>query len=102
MWDFLLRTFQILLARVDPFFPEASEHLSEVINPTEVARRLMLDDTGTLDKMNAGVPNRKYDEGKEFGEEILNVAKRLDDGSLPQRMKNILGEGVQLQIDLGL
>jgi hypothetical protein len=77
MWDFILRTFQHLAAQVSPQRPFSSPMwLGEVVGRTTLAKQLILDDTGKLDAMNAGM-GYSDDADVEFGPEILALAEML-------------------------
>jgi hypothetical protein len=76
MWDFLLRTFQFISARVDPRSPHSSQMWIDVITRTAMAQDLTLDTTGKLEAMNASV-NYYDDEGVDFGNEIKELARTL-------------------------
>lgn len=77
MWDFVLRTFQFLAARVDPRNPVQSPMFIDVLSRSTQARELIVDTTGMLDKMNASV-GYKIEKGTEFTDEIKELAKTLD------------------------
>jgi hypothetical protein len=78
MWDFILRTFQILAAQVDPRDPNSSPTFQDVIGRAVQAKMLTIDDTGMLKKLNASA-QYKDDDGVEFTDEIKNLAGKLDD-----------------------
>ncbi|ORY08768.1 hypothetical protein BCR34DRAFT_603293 [Clohesyomyces aquaticus] len=78
MWDFLLRTFQHLAAKVSPQDPYSSPMFSDVIGRSSVAMGLMLDETGMLEAGNASVGYRD-DAGVEFTDEIKELAVKLED-----------------------
>jgi hypothetical protein len=92
MWDFLLRTFQILVAKVDPIRPKSNDYFDEIMARASLAKAQILDETGKLNAMNASVGNAKYDKGIEFGEEIKELAKRLDDDKFPDYIKEAVAE----------
>jgi hypothetical protein len=77
MWDFVLRTFQHLAARVDPHKPISSPMYLDVVSRACQAKLLTIDETGQLNGMNASV-GYKDDGGVEFTEEIKSVAATLD------------------------
>lgn len=78
VWDFILRTFQQLVAQVSPQDPYSSPMFRDVVGRAGLAKELILDQTGKLDAMNASV-GYADDEGVEFGDEIKELAKTLDD-----------------------
>ncbi|KAJ4369651.1 hypothetical protein N0V83_005413 [Neocucurbitaria cava] len=78
MWDFVLRTFQILVAQVNPQNPYRSPTLGDIVGRATMARGLTLDTEGQLEAMNASV-GYSDDAGVDFGEEIKRLAARLDE-----------------------
>lgn len=78
MWDFVLRTFQHLAAQVDPRNPHRSPMFVDVVGRAAMAKSLMLDDTGKLEAMNMSV-GYSDDDGVEFGDEIKELAQKLDE-----------------------
>jgi hypothetical protein len=76
MWDFVLRTFQFLVAQVDPRDPYSSPTFLEVYRRAATERALTVDDTGELNRMN-GSFGYSDDGGVEFTDEIKNLANKL-------------------------
>jgi len=76
MWDFILRTFQIIAAQVSPQHPFKSPTWFDVVGRAVQARELMLDTSGKLEDGNRGL-GYNDDEGVEFTDEIRAVAKEL-------------------------
>lgn len=77
-WDFILRTFQFLAARVEPLDPYRSEMFVDVLGRSTAVKHLVLDTTGQLDAMNASV-GYSDDEGVEFTDEIKALIDKLDE-----------------------
>ncbi|KAL6708265.1 hypothetical protein ACN47E_003189 [Coniothyrium glycines] len=78
MWDFLLRTFQQLVAKVNPQDPFRSRMLQDVISRAGLAESLIIDNTGKLESMNAST-GYSDDEGVDFTDEIRTLALKLTD-----------------------
>jgi hypothetical protein len=77
MWDFILRTFQFLAAKVSPQKPYSSGHWWVDVNSrSAMASNLMLDTTGKLERGNA-FEGYHDDKGVEFGDEVKALAKKL-------------------------
>lgn len=72
----MLRTFQFIAARVDPRDPVSSGMFVDVISRAALAKGLIEDETGRLEKANLGF-GYDDDEGVEFGEEVKREAGRL-------------------------
>ncbi|KAF3007631.1 hypothetical protein E8E13_008364 [Curvularia kusanoi] len=83
MWDFVLRSFQFLAARVDPRDPIRSEMFEDIVGRGAMAKSLIQDETGKLEAMNASV-GYSHDEGVEFTDEIKTAAVRLMDIPEPE------------------
>ena len=77
-WDFLLRSFQFLAARIDPKNPTRSEMFMDVFGRASIAKTLILDDTGKLEQMNASV-GYSHNEDVDSGDEIKTEAQKLDE-----------------------
>lgn len=77
MWDFVLRTFQHLVAQVSPQDPWASPMFEDVLQRAVMAQMLCLDETGKLEAGNASV-GYNDDAGVDFGDEIKTAAAKLD------------------------
>jgi len=75
-WDFVLRTFQIMVAKISPQNPWGSPMWQDIVGRSVQARHLILDTTGQLNAMNANL-GYKDDEGVEFTDEIKSVAAEL-------------------------
>ncbi|KAI8943658.1 hypothetical protein NX059_001643 [Plenodomus lindquistii] len=78
MWDFVLRTFQHLVAEVSPQDPWTSPMWQDVCGRAFLAKKLIYDESGKLEAGNASL-GYKDDGGVEFGEEVKKVAMGLDD-----------------------
>ena len=79
MWDFILRSFQILAAQVDPRNPESSPMFVDIMLRSVQAKELTIDKTNKkLNTMNASV-GYKDDDGVEFTDEIKQLAATLTD-----------------------
>lgn len=78
MWDFVLRTFQYLAAKVSPQDPFSSPMFQDVLGRAKLAKQLTVDDTGKLESMNARV-GQFDDKGVDFGDEVRRLAATLDD-----------------------
>lgn len=76
-WDFVLRTFQVIAAQVDPRDPFSSPMLEDVLSRISQIRTLALDNIGELNRMNANVGYRD-DGGVEFTDEIKQLVNDLD------------------------
>ena len=73
-WDFVGRTLSLALA-CDPDLPRGEkEQWEEVTGRAMYARMLMEDSTGMLDRM---CPD-DYGHGVQFGEEVMQVVRRLE------------------------
>ncbi|THZ66446.1 hypothetical protein D6C88_08242 [Aureobasidium pullulans] len=80
MWDFVTRTFQMLVATVNPRNP-SGEAWMDIATRSMLAQQLILDTTGKLESMNQSV-GYNHDAGIEFSQEIKTEAEKLD--QLPQ------------------
>ena len=81
MWDFILRTFQILVAKVEPQDPYHSGEdgaWEDVMSRSAMAGALIRDMTGKLERGNAAV-GYSDDEGVDFGDEVKELAGKLVD-----------------------
>ncbi|KAI5203934.1 hypothetical protein E4T39_03850 [Aureobasidium subglaciale] len=76
MWDFVTRTFQMLVATVDPKSPNG-EAWMDIITRSMLAQQLILDTTGKLESMNQSV-GYNDDAGIQFSDEIKTEARKLD------------------------
>ena len=72
----MLRTFQFIAARVDPRDPVSSGMFVDVISRAALAKGLIEDETGRLEKANRNI-GYDDDDGVEFGEEVKREAGRL-------------------------
>jgi hypothetical protein len=78
MWDFVLRTFQFLVAQINPRDPYSSPTFPEVWRRAATAKALTIDNTGELNKMNGNF-GYSDDGGVDFTDEIKNLANKLDE-----------------------
>ena len=72
----MLRTFQFIAARIDPRDPISSAMFMDVVSRAALAKGLIEDETGQLEKANLNI-GYDDDDGVEFGEEIKREAGRL-------------------------
>ncbi|KAI4716737.1 hypothetical protein E4T48_07075 [Aureobasidium sp. EXF-10727] len=77
MWDFVTRSFQMLIATVNPKNP-GGEAWMDISMRSMLAQQLILDTTGRLESMNQSV-GYNDDAGIQFSAEIKAEARKLDD-----------------------
>lgn len=77
MWDYVLRTFQIMVARCNPQQPFLSAEWTDILGRVDQSVHLILNES-QLDAMNASVGYRD-DAGVSFTDEIKELAKKLGD-----------------------
>ncbi|KAI4795046.1 hypothetical protein E4T44_12419 [Aureobasidium sp. EXF-8845] len=77
MWDFVTRTFQMLIATVNPRNP-SGEAFMDIATRSMLAQQLILDTTGRLESMNRSV-GYNHDAGVSFSDEVKAEAQKLDD-----------------------
>ncbi|KAH8839529.1 hypothetical protein MCOR02_002944 [Pyricularia oryzae] len=73
MWDFVLRTFQILAAKVKPQNPESSPMFKDVLGRSMQAKMMITDETGMMAAMMGGGSG-----GVSFTTEIKQLARTID------------------------
>lgn len=92
-WDFVTRTFQMLVATVNPRSPSGEAFMvcsenqiryviltrgKDIQMRSMLAQQLILDTTGRLEQMNQSV-GYNHDAGISFSEEIKAEARKLDE-----------------------